>query len=451
MKRAQLFTVVSYAALISVLAAGCSTSSQPSGGGSSAPGSTPSTAPSAGKTNEPTTLTLLIGSTGTAYPATQAVAAEAEKKLNIKIKFDIKPDGTEGDNLVKTRLATGEMADILFYNSGSLLQALNPEENFVDLSKEPYMANLLDSYKETISSGGKVFGVPGGSSNVGGILYNKKVYAELGLSVPKTWADFIANSDKIKAAGKTAIIGSYKTTWTSQLFVLANQYNVQSQVPTFAKDYTANKTKYATTPAALRGFEMTSEVFKKGYYNKDFLATTYDTGLKMLAEGSGVQYPMLTSAIDALAQNFPDKVQDIGVFPIPSDNASLNGFTVWMPSSYYINKKSKNIDAAKKFVEFLISPEGQKAYMSKSKANGPFVVKGIQVPDDAYQAVKDMQTYFDNGKTLPALEFISPVKGPNLESILIEVGTGQKTAAEGAADYDKDVKKQAQQLNLPGW
>lgn len=79
MKRAQLFTVVSYAALISVLAAGCSTSSQPSGGGSSAPGSTPSTAPSAGKTNEPTTLTLLIGSTGTAYPATQAVAAEAEK------------------------------------------------------------------------------------------------------------------------------------------------------------------------------------------------------------------------------------------------------------------------------------------------------------------------------------------------------------------------------------
>ncbi|MBE1442521.1 ABC transporter substrate-binding protein [Paenibacillus sp. OAS669] len=452
MKRTQLFTVVSYAALISVLAAGCSSSGQPSGGGTSAPGGgAPSTAPSAGKTNEPTTLTLLIGSTGTAYPATQAVAAEAEKKLNIKIKFDIKPDGTEGDNLVKTRLATGEMADILFYNSGSLLQALNPEENFVDLSKEPYMANLLDSYKETISSNGKVFGVPGGSSNVGGILYNKKVYAELGLSVPKTWAEFIANSDKIKAAGKTAIIGSYKTTWTSQLFVLANQYNVQSQVPTFAKDYTENKAKYATTPAALRGFEMTSEVFKKGYYNKDFLATTYDTGLKMLAEGSGVQYPMLTSAIDALAQNYPDKVKDIGVFPIPSDNESLNGFTVWMPNSYYINKKSKNIDAAKKFIEFLISPEGQKAYMSKSKANGPFVVKGIQVPDDAYQAVKDMQTYFDNGKTLPALEFISPVKGPNLESILIEVGTGQKTAAEGAADYDKDVKKQAQQLNLPGW
>ncbi|OXM83780.1 ABC transporter substrate-binding protein [Paenibacillus rigui] len=452
MNRARVFTVFSYAALISTLVAGCSSSSQPTAGTAPAPADSKAgqTANSA-KPAEPTTLTLLIGSTGTAYPATQAVAAEAEKKLNIKIKFDIKPDGTEGDNLVKTRLATGEMADILYYNSGSLLKALNPEENFVDLTKEPFMANLLDSYKETVTSGGKIFGVPGGSSNVGGILYNKKVYAELGLTIPKTWAEFIANSDKIKAAGKTAVIGSYKTTWTSQLFVLANQYNVQSQSPTFAQDYTASKAKYATTPAALRGFEMTGEVFKKGYYNKDFLATTYDTALKMLAEGTGVQYPMLTSAIDALAQNYPDKQKDIGVFPIPSDNPSVNGLTVWMPNSYYINKKSKNVEAAKKFIEFLLSPEGQKAYMSKSKANGPFVVKGINVPDDAYQAVKDMQTYFDNGKTLPALEFISPVKGPNLESILIEVGTGQKSAADGAADYDKDVRKQAQQLNLPGW
>ena len=446
MNRARWYTVMFYAALFSMFTAGCGAADQSSQGGTQAGDQA-----SSSQTKEPETLTLLIGSTGTAYPATQAVAAEAEKKLNIKIKFDIKPDGTEGDNLVKTRLATGEMADILYYNSGSLLQALNPEENFVDLSGEPYVANYLDSYKATVSSGGKVFGAPGGSSNVGGILYNKKVYAELGLSVPKTWAEFLANCDKIKAAGKTAVIGSYKTTWTSQLFVLANQYNVQKQVPSFAQDYTANKAKYATTPAALRGFEMTGEVFKKGYYNKDFLATTYDAALKMLAEGSGVQYPMLTSAIDALAQNYPDKVNDIGVFPIPSDNPDINGFTVWMPSSYYINKKSKHIDAAKKFIEFLLSPEGQKAYMSKSKANGPYVMKGVQVPDDAYQAVKDMQPYFDQGKTAPALEFVSPVKGPNLESILIEVGTGQKSPAEGAADYDKDVKKQAQQLNLPGW
>lgn len=450
--RSRLFPIIAGIALIATFIAGCGGSpSQPSATAPAASGGAAPAQSGGEQKAEPVTLTLLTGSTGTAYPALQAVAAEAEQKLNIKIKFDIKPDGTEGDNLVKTRLATGEMSDILFYNSGSLLQALNPEENFVDLTNEPFMANILDAFKQTVSAGGKVFGVPGGSSNVGGILYNKKVYAELGLSVPKTWAEFIANSDKIQAAGKTAVIGSYKTTWTSQLFVLANHYNVQAQVPNFVQDYTANKAKYATTPAALRGFEMTAEAFKKGYMNKDFLATTYDGGLKMLAEGTGVQYPMLTHAVDALAANYPDKVKDIGVFPVPSDDASINGFTVWMPSALYINKKSKNVDAAKKFLDFLISPDGMKVYMTKSKANGPYVIKGVNVPDDAYDGIKEMQPYFDSGKTAPALEFVSPVKGPNLESLLIEVGTGQKSPADGAADYDKDVRKQAQQLNLPGW
>ncbi|UUZ96426.1 ABC transporter substrate-binding protein [Paenibacillus sp. P25] len=261
----------------------------------------------------------------------------------------------------------------------------------------------------------------------------------------------MANSEKIKAAGKTAIIASYKTTWTSQLFVLGDFYNLQAQVPNFAKDYTANKAKYATTPAALRGFEKTQEPFKKGYYNKDFQATTYDDALKMLAEGTGVQYPMLTSAIDTINQNYPDKVKDIGVFPMPSDNAEINGLTVWSPNSIYINKKSKNIEAAKKWVEFFISPEGQSVLASKSKASGPYVVKGVKLPDDTYEGVKQMQPYFDAGKTAPALEFVSPVKGPSLENITIESGSGIKTPLECAENYDKDVQKQAKQLNLPGW
>ena len=65
--------------------------------------------------------------------------------------------------------------------------------------------------------------------------------------------------------------------------------------------------------------------------------------------------------------------------------------------------------------------------------------------------MQDLQAYFDSGKTFPALEFLSPVKGPSLEQITVEVGSGINTGAEGAALYDEDVKKQAQQLGLEGW
>ena len=64
----------------------------------------------------------------------------------------------------------------------------------------------------------------------------------------------------------------------------------------------------------------------------------------------------------------------------------------------------------------------------------------------------DLQTYFTaDGRTAPALEFLSPVKGPNLENITVEVGSGIRTPEDAAALYDEDVTKQAQQLGLPGW
>jgi len=63
-----------------------------------------------------------------------------------------------------------------------------------------------------------------------------------------------------------------------------------------------------------------------------------------------------------------------------------------------------------------------------------------------------MQPYLDKeGASSLALEFLSPVKGPSLEQITVEVGSGIRKAKDGAARYDEDVKKQAQQLGLAGW
>ena len=59
-----------------------------------------------------------------------------------------------------------------------------------------------------------------------------------------------------------------------------------------------------------------------------------------------------------------------------------------------------------------------------------------------------MLPYFEAADaTSPALEFLSPIKGPQLEQITVEVGSGLSTA-DGAALYDQDVEKQAQQLGL---
>ena len=397
-----------------------------------------------------TALTFLIDNQS-ALDGIKGVAAAAEKKLGISITIDLRPGGAEGDNVVKTRLATGDMDDLSYYNSGSLFQALNPPQNFVDLTDEPFMANVLDSFKSTVSVNGRVYGIPADAAMGGGWLYNRKVYAQLGLKVPTTWAQLLANCDKIKAAGKTAVIGSYKDDWTSQLIFLADYYNVQTKYPGFAADYTAHKATISGTPVALRSFEKLQEIYKRGYMNKDLLATTFEQALKMLADGSGVHYPMLTFALVNITTLAPDKVNDIGFFGQPGDTAAKNGMTVWEPAGIYLYKQGSNVDAAKQWAAFFVSQQGLAAYMEQQRPDGPFAIRGVALPPDVPAAVKDMLPYFDSGNTAPALEFLSPIKGPNLPQITVEVGSGIVSPAEGAAQYDKDVEKQAKQLGLTGW
>lgn len=428
-----------------------SSNPSPSAASPSASASAPASAsasPSSERYEKPVTLKLLIDNQ-TSTEGIKAVADEIEKRYNIKTEFDLRPGGSEGDNLVKTRLATGDMDDLNFYNSGSLFKALQPEKYFVDLTNEPFMQNVDDSFKPTVSVDGKVYAGPSGATQAGAWLYNKKAYADLGLSVPKTWDELKANNEKIKAAGKTAVIGSYKDSWTAQLIILADNFNVLKAAPTFADDFTNNKAKFATTPAALRSFQKLAEM--KPYMNKDYLSTTYDQALKMLVDGTGVQYPMLTFALSNIFATYPDQIGNIGVFAQPGDSADSNGLTVWMPAGISIYKDGKNVEAAKKWLAFFDSPEGMSILATKAKPEGPYVIKGAQLPDDAYAGVKDMLPYFDNGNNAPALEFLSPLKGPNLPQIAVEVGSGMKSPEEDAAAYDKDVEKQAQQLGIAGW
>ncbi|MFA6784166.1 MAG: extracellular solute-binding protein [Sphaerochaeta sp.] len=397
---------------------------------------------------EPVVITMLIDN-GQAVDGFNAVAKAAEEKLNIKIELEVRPGGNEGENIVKTRLATGDMADICLYNSGSLFQALNPSEFFVDLSGESFIDKLDETYKNTVSEGSKVFGVPYSSTQAGAWLYNKAIYAKLGLKVPATWAELIANAKKIQSAGITPIIGSYKDAWTSQLIFLGDHYNVLQLYPNFPEEYTAGKAKYASNKAGLRSWEKLHE--SNAYLNKDYLATTYDMALEMLVEGQGAMYPMLTQALSYIYQIYPEEINNIGVFGQPGETSGGSGLTVWMPASMYINKNSKHIEEIKKFFEFYISDEAIALYSAKIKPDGPYAIKGVDLPEGTYAGVLEMVPYFNAGRTAPALEFQSPVKGSSAEQITVQCGANLKTALECADSYDKDVRKQAIQLGLPGW
>ncbi len=372
---------------------------------------------------------------------------------NVTFTIESRPAGADGDNIVKTRLATGDMPDIFFYNSGSLLQALNPSQTLVDISSQAYIENIVDAFLPTVSQGEGIYGVPTGTAMGGGILYNKVVYADLNLSVPTTWDEFVANNAVIAEAGIPPVLATFGDTWTAQLFVLGDNYNIAQAVPDFAEQYTANQAKYATTPAASAGFRYLQQGFELGWWQQDYATTRFEQGLSLLANGEVAHFPMLTFALSTIATNFPDKINDIGFFAQPGNDSEANGATIWMPAGTYIpmTTQGAKLEAALDFLGFIASVEGVDAINAMVPPNGPYLIKGSTLPDTVLPAVLELAAYIDSGNSYPALEFLSPIKGPNLEQLCVAVATGQMTAEEAAANYDLDVERQAQQLGLAGW
>lgn len=376
-----------------------------------------------------------------------AVIDAAEKKFGFTITMESRVGGTEGDNLMKTRLASGDMTDITLYNSGSLLGAVNPAQNFVDITDQDFVSTYDDTYKSTVTVDDKVYGIPLESTQGGAIMYNKAIYKELGLEVPKTWDDFISNCQAIKDAGYTALIGTFGDSWTSQVLFLGDNYNVIAANPDFAEKFEAGEAKFSTVKEATESFSKYGDLLD--FYNKDYLSAKYADGCEMLANKQGAQWIMLTQALGAINTDYPDVMDDMGVFAIPGDSADSNGLTVWYPSSWYINKNTKNLDACLALMKFWCSKEGIEIYTQNRMPNGPSCIKGIELGEDVPEAVRvDMQSYFDDGNTLPALEFLTAVKGPNCPNICQEVASGQTTGEEAAAKYDEDCKNQAIQLGL---
>ncbi|MFD6139268.1 ABC transporter substrate-binding protein [Promicromonospora sp. NPDC060271] len=381
------------------------------------------------------------------------VAAFEAEHPDISVSVEIRPGGTEGDNLVKTRLSTGEMADVFFYNSGSLLQALNPDSTLVDLSDQEWVGSLDEEFTPVVSTDNGLYGAPLGASFAGGVVYNKPLYEELGLEVPETWDEFMANNEKIAAEGDgiVPVIQTYGETWTSQLFVLGDFANVEAVDPDWAEQYTAHQRFYVDEPALL-GFQHQQEVAEAGYFNEDFPSATFPDGARMVAEGEGVHYPMLSSVIQTVLQNTPDAVDDLGFFALPAEEAENTQATIWQPNALYVPRSTEGeeLEAAKQFVAFVGSEAGCEVQNEMLPPAGPYA-SSCEVLDSAPPLLDDIQAYFDEGRTANALEFQSPVKGPNLEQATVEVGSGIRSAEDAAAFYDQDVEKQAQQLGLEGW
>ena len=184
-----------------------------------------------------TSLSFLVDNADASVKWAEQLVADFEAlNPDIKITIETRPGGTDGDNIVKTRLATGEMTDIFNYNAGSLFQAINPIQNIVDLNDEPWKDDVLTSFQSVVTAtDGHVYGAPFGAAMGGGVLYNKKIYADLGLSVPRTGRRSWPTTRRSRQPARPASSSRSPIAGPRSCSSLVTIFNVQAAVPNFAE------------------------------------------------------------------------------------------------------------------------------------------------------------------------------------------------------------------------
>ena len=214
----------------------------------------------------------LDGNAETVATMEALTAAYTAAHPDVTFEIENRPGGAEGDNLVKTRLATGETGDILQYNSGSLFQALKPAGH----------AGRSDA---TCRAGQCHRQLQAGRHRAGRHRPRRAVRRGDGRrhllqqeDLRRTWPDACPRpgpsswptTKRSRRPARSPWPRPSATPGPASCSCWRDYFNVQAAVPTFAADYTANKAKYATTPAAMAGFQHLEDVFKAGYLNEDF-------------------------------------------------------------------------------------------------------------------------------------------------------------------------------------
>ena len=184
----RVISVLLAAGMIAGALAGCGGASGGASGGAAADSGAAEDLPYSG-----VTLTVWAAN-AEINDETMAVLDLATEKLGMEFEIETNPSGTEGDNIIKTKCASGELCDLSNYNSGSVFAALNPSEHFLDISDQKQLIDKIDeTFLSVVSDDEGIYGVPALTSQGGAVLYYKPDYEELGLEIPKTWGEFIAN------------------------------------------------------------------------------------------------------------------------------------------------------------------------------------------------------------------------------------------------------------------
>jgi ABC-type glycerol-3-phosphate transport system substrate-binding protein len=281
-----------------------------------------------------------------------------------------------------------------------------------------------------------IYGVPLDVSNIQ-MLYNKDLFKQAGLDPakpPQTWAEFIADWRRLKAAGIPGLVSGWGETWMINCFASNYAFNVMGEAKVL--DTFRGKVPY-TDPDWIRVLSLFDEIRQEGLLTSGAVTMINKSAEQVFANGKAAfafngswcvhPYQGMNPTL-SYAPMLPPRVSDR--YPM----------RIWggAGSSLMVNARSPRQVEAVRFLQWLTAPP-QQSYLSKETFNLPANRSSADhlSPLLAAFAARMDDTTHPSQWAASELPTVTEAMGKGIQSILI----GEKTPAQAAEDLE-NLKKQ---------
>ena len=279
-----------------------------------------------------------------------------QKNPGIKVNFTAYKN-TEYNTVLSAAIKGGTGPDIIQLKPYGGLETYAQPGYLMPLEdKVPELKGFSEnSLRGTRSiSDGKVYGVPyAGQTLV--IYYNKAMYKELGLEVPETWDEFLANLQAMKDAGYTPLANGGKDGWTLEVLqgvICPNFYGAND----YFNDVTSGKSDF-TDERYRTSLEKLLEL--RPYMPDNFMGIAYtDMQMLFINEMAGHFIGGSWEAGYFSTEN-PDMDFDVFAGPV-AKSGDTRYVSAFVDGSYGMNSATAHPDEAAAYLRFMAStPAGQ--------------------------------------------------------------------------------------------
>lgn len=289
-----------------------------------------------------------------------AIKAFEEQNPNIKIDLETLQDDPYQKKF-QTYLAAGEVPDV--YKSWNNTAFMTPviqggyaaELNPNDYADYGFGSGALEAY----TFDGKLYGIPL-FADTWVLYYNQKMLEENNIKAPETFDDLLAAAKTLRANGIQPCAMNGKEGWPV-MFTYQNLALRESGNQSLTYDACEGKTTFAAEPALLAAAKDFRTLCDNNFFMDGFASADYGTARSMFVQGKTAMYIMGSWEMGMSTDtNIDEEIRNnirATKFPVVSGKGDADDLIYRIGGGYSVNAKSEHIEAAKKFADFVSSPE----------------------------------------------------------------------------------------------